>query len=77
MVLNYRLDNVVDQLLGLVDLLFGLCHDQTMKVFFLVATVSGVRSTLSFLDGALATDSNFGTRLSLHFLQGIATRSYK
>lgn len=72
-----RLDNVVNQLLGLVDLFFSVCHNQAVKVFFLVASVSGVRSTLSFLDGAFATNSNLGKRFGLHFLQRVTTRSYK
>lgn len=63
----------MDQLLGLVDLFLRLGHDETVQVFFLVAGVSGVRTTLSFLDGAFATDSNLGTRLVLHLLQRVAT----
>jgi hypothetical protein len=39
---TYRLDDVVNQLLGLVHLVLGVGHDQTVKVFFLVAGVSGV-----------------------------------
>lgn len=72
-----RLNNVMHQLLRLVDLFFGICHDQTVKIFFLVASVSGVRATLSFLDGALATDRNFGTGLGLHLFQGVSTRTYE
>jgi hypothetical protein len=72
-----RFNNVVHQLLRLVDLFLGICHDQTVKIFFLVASVSGVRATFSFLDGALATDSNFGPGLRLHLLQGVSTRTYE
>ena len=43
-----RLDDIVDQLLRFVDLFFGICHDQAVQVFFLVAGVSCVRTTLSF-----------------------------
>lgn len=74
---TYRLNNIVDQLLRLVNLLFRICHNQTVKVFFLVASVSGIRSTLSFLNGAFASNSNLGSGLSLHFLQGISTGSDK
>lgn len=45
-----RLDDVVHQFLGFVDFFFSVCHDKTMEIFFLVASVSGVRSTFSFLD---------------------------
>lgn len=55
--LNY----VVDQLLGLVDLLFCVSHDETMQVFFLVAGGSSIRTALALLDRALATDGNFCT----------------
>ena len=74
---KYRFDDVVDQLLGFVDFFLGLCHDQTVKIFFLVASVSGIRSTFSFFDGAFASDGNFGARLGLHLLQGVSTRTYK
>lgn len=73
----YRLNNIVNQLLGLVDLVLGISHDQAMQVLFLVARVSCVRSAFALLHGALATDCNLGTRLSLHFLQSIATRANK
>jgi len=71
------LDNVVNQLLGLVHLLFSLCHDQTVEILLLVASVSGIRSAFSFLDGAFSTNGNLGARFGLHFLQGVSTRSYK
>lgn len=73
----YSLNDVVNQLLGLVDLLLGIGHDQTVKIFLLVAGVSGVRTTFSFLDGTFSSDGNFGTGLSFHFLQGISTRTDK
>jgi hypothetical protein len=70
-----RFDDLVDELLRLIDLLFGVCHDQTVQVLFLIAGVSCVRSTLSFLDGAFAANSDFGARFGFHLLEGIATRS--
>lgn len=74
---TYRLDDIVDQLLGLVDLVLVISHDQAVEVLFLVARVSSVRSTLAFLDGTFATNSNLGARLSLHLLQSVATRANK
>jgi hypothetical protein len=70
-------NDVVDKLFGLVNLFFGVRHNQTVQVFFLVATVSGVRSTLSFFDGAFASNGNLGTGLGLHLFQGVSTRSYE
>jgi hypothetical protein len=70
-------NNVVNKLLGLVDFFFGICHNETVKIFFLVATVRGIGATLSFLDGAFTTNGNLGTRLGLHLFQGVSTRSYK
>lgn len=57
---TYSLNDIVDQLFCLVDLLLGICHDQTMEIFFLVAGVSCVRSALSFLDGSFPTNGNLG-----------------
>jgi hypothetical protein len=53
-------NDIVDERFGLVDLLFGIGHDQTMQVFFLVAGVSGVRSSFAFLDRAFASDGDLG-----------------
>ena len=66
--MTYGLDNVVNEFLGLINLLFSIGHDQTMQIFFLVAGVSRVRTTLSFLYGTLATNGDLGLRLCLHFL---------
>jgi len=74
---TYRFDDIVNQLLSFLDLFFGIGHDETVQIFFLVARVSGVRSTFSFLDGAFASDSNLGSRFSFHLLQGVSTRSDK
>ena len=65
---TYGFNDIVDQLLGLVDLILGVGHDKTVEVLFLVAGVSGVGTTLAFLDGALAADGNLGARLCLHLL---------
>ena len=54
------LDDVMDQLFCFVDLLFSICHDQAVEIFFLVASVSCVRSSFSFFDRALATNGNLG-----------------
>lgn len=74
---TYRFDNIVDKFLCLVDLFFGISHDKTMQIFFLVAGVSRVRTPFAFFDGAFASDSNFGTRFGLHLLESIAARSDK
>jgi hypothetical protein len=71
------LDDVVDELLGLVDLLLRVRHDQAMQVLLLVAGVSCVRASLAFLDGALATDCNLCAGLRLHLLEGVSTGSNK
>jgi hypothetical protein len=70
-------NNIVHKLLGFVNLLFRICHDQTMEVLFLVTSVSRVRSTFSFFDGAFASNGNLGARFGLHLLQGISTRTYE
>ena len=55
---TYSFNDIVNEFLGFDDFLFGISHDETMKVFFLVAGVSRVRSTLALFDRALATDGN-------------------
>lgn len=74
---TYGFNNVVDQLLGFIDLLLGVCHDQAMKIFLLVASVSGVGTTLSFFNGSLSTDGDFGLRFSFHLFERVSTRSDK
>lgn len=73
--LTYGFNDIVDQLLGLVDLLLGIRHDQAMEIFLLVASVSGIRSTFSFLDGAFASDGNLCSRLFFHCFESVSTRS--
>lgn len=51
----------MNELLGLVDLVFSIGHDETVQIFFLVAGMRGVRTTLALLDGALATNGDLGT----------------
>lgn len=75
--MTYRLDHVMDQLFGLVNLLLGFCHNQTVEVFFLVAGVSGIRAAFAFFDRAFATDGDLGTRLILHLLERVTTRPNK
>lgn len=72
-----RFNNIVNQLLRLDDLLLSVGHDQTMEILLLVARVSSIRATLALLDGALATDGNLGTRVSLHLLQSVTTGANK
>lgn len=73
----YRLNNIVHQLFSLVHLLFGIGHDQAVKIFLLIASVGSVRSALALFDGAFAANGYLGSGLRLHLLQGISTRSYK
>lgn len=39
---TYCLNNVMDELLGFVNLFLGIGHDQAVKIFFLIAGVSSV-----------------------------------
>lgn len=73
--LTHSLDDVVDQLLGLVNLVLALGHDQAVEILLLVARMGSVRATLALLDGALATNGNLGTRVILHLLECVATRA--
>jgi hypothetical protein len=70
-----RLNDVVNQLLGFVDLVFGVGHDQTMQILLLVAGVGGVGATFAFFDRSFTTDGNLGSRFGLHLLQGVAARA--
>lgn len=74
---TYGFNDVVNQLLGFIDLLFGVCHNQAMEILLLVAGVSGVRTALSFLHGSFATDGDFSLRFSLHLLQRVSTGADK
>lgn len=65
---TYSLDDVVDELLGLVDLLLCVRHDQAVQILLLVAGVCCVRASLTLLDRALATNRDLRARLRLHFL---------
>jgi hypothetical protein len=74
---TYSLNDIVNKLLGFVHLLLGVSHDKAVKIFLLVASVSGIRSALALLDRALASNGDLGSRLSLHLLEGVSTRSYE
>jgi len=63
----------VNKLFGLVDFLFGISHDETVQVFFLVAGVGRIRATLALLDGALSTNGNLCAGFCLHFLERVST----
>ena len=71
----YRFNDVVDQLLGFVDLLFSICHDQAVQILILVAGVSGVRFSFALFDRAFASNCDLGAGLGLHLFQRISTRS--
>jgi len=74
---TYSFDDLVDQFLSLVDLLFSIGHDKTMKVFLLVAGMSGIGAAFSFFHTAFASNSNLGARVGLHSLESVASRSNK
>ena len=74
-VCSYRLDDIVDQLLGFVDLLFCVCHDQTMEVFVLVAGVSSVRFSFALFHRAFASNGNLGAGVLLHSLESVTARA--
>jgi hypothetical protein len=74
---TYGLNDVVNELLGLVDLLLSVGHDQAMQVFLLVAGVSGVRTAFTLLDGAFATDRNLCAGFGFHLLERVSTRANK
>lgn len=75
MIVTYSLDNLVDEPLGFVDLLFRVCHDQAMEVLVLVAGVSSVRFALALLDRAFASNGDLGARLCFHLFERITTRT--
>ena len=75
--MTYSLDDVVNELLGLVDLVLSVGHNQAVKILLLVAGVSGVRASFTLLDGALATDRDLSTGLGFHLLERVATGANK
>jgi hypothetical protein len=74
---TYRLNNIVDQLLGLVHLFLGVGHDEAVEILFLVAGVGGIRAALALLHGAFSANGNLGAGFCFHFLESVATRSDK
>lgn len=72
---TYSLNDVVDQLLSFVDFLLRICHDQTVEILLLVASVSGIGPALAFLDGAFSANGNLSLGFCFHFLQCVATRA--
>jgi len=73
--ITYSFNDGIDKLLGFVNLLFSVCHDKAVEVFFLVRGVGSIGTTLSFLYRSFPTNGDLGTRFSLHFFEGVATRS--
>ena len=63
----------MDELLGLVDLVLGVRHDETVEVLLLVAGVSRVGPAFALLDGTFATDGDLGAGFGLHLLECVAT----
>ena len=72
---TYCLDDVVDQLLGLVDLVLSIRHDETVQVFLLVAGMCCVRSAFTLLHGTFAANSDLGARFRLHLFERVSTRA--
>lgn len=70
---TYSFNDVVNEFLGLVDLVFGVGHDETVQVFFLITCVSSVRTSFALFDGTFAADRNLCPRLGFHLLQSIST----
>jgi hypothetical protein len=70
-------DDVVDKLFGLVDLVFGVGHDQAMEILLLVASVSSVGTAFTLLDRTFATDCNLCTGLRFHLLESVTTGTYE
>ena len=75
--MTYGLDDVVNELLGLVDLLLCVRHDQAVQVLLLVAGMSCVRASFTLLDRAFATNGNLCLGFRLHLLEGISTGANK
>lgn len=71
------LNDVMDELLCLINFLFGVGHDQTMEILFLVAGVSCIGTAFSFLDGSFSSNSDLGLGFCFHFLQGVTTGTDK
>jgi hypothetical protein len=57
-----RLNDIVDQLFGLVDLVLGVGHDEAVEILLLVAGMGSIRTSFALLDGALSTDGDLGAR---------------
>ena len=47
---TYCFNDIVDQLLSLVNLILSICHDEAVKILFLVASMSCVRSAFAFFN---------------------------
>jgi hypothetical protein len=71
------LNDIVDKLLGLVDLLLSICHDQAVQVLLLVTGVSCVRPSFTLLDGTFSANGDLCARLRFHLFESVSTRSNK
>ena len=72
---TYSLNDIVDELLGLVDFLLGIGHNQAVQVLFLVAGVSCIRASFALLHRALATDCNLCLGFCFHLFERVSTRA--
>lgn len=71
--MTYRLNDLVDELLGFGNLFLGIGHNQAVKVLVLVAGMSSVRLALTLLDRALSANGDLGLRLCFHIFQSVTT----
>jgi hypothetical protein len=69
----YRLNDLVDELLGFCNLFLGIGHDQAVEVLVLVAGMSSIRLAFTLLDRALSTNGDLGLRLCFHIFQSVTT----
>lgn len=72
---TYSFNDIVDQLLGLVDFVLAICHDETVQILLLIACMSGIRATLALFDGAFSTDCDLCAGVLLHGLERVTTRT--
>jgi hypothetical protein len=71
----YRFNDVRNQLLRLVHLFLGVCHDQAVQILLLITGVSSVRPAFAFFHGSFASDRNLCAGVGFHFLERVATRT--
>ena len=66
---TYRFDDIVNELLGLVDLLFSVCHDETVEIFILVDGVRSVGFSFALFHRAFTANRDLCLGLCFHLFQ--------